>query len=107
MDLETILTIVFVVAFIGVIAFTVRRHLAIKRNGIEVDATVSHIDEDITSDSDGGTDVNYTVYVTYRTAEGQYVEAKLGNGTGDLVVGSTIRVKYLPEKPKYVIQVRG
>lgn len=56
-------------------------------------------------------------YVTYRTLAGQTVEAQLASGKSldirigkkvwdqDLHEGSTVRIKYLPDKPNYVIRI--
>ena len=67
-------------------------------------------------DEDGFVNTSYTYYVTYRAMDGQTVEAKLGSGKSidnrigkswdsDLKEGKSIRIKYLPEKPKYVIRI--
>lgn len=68
-------------------------------------------------DSDGCVTTTYTYYVTYCTMDGQTVEAKLGSGKSvdtnilskswdnDLGEGVKVRIKYLPEKPKYVIRI--
>ena len=56
--------------------------------------------------NDGIRDISYTYYVKYQTQDGKIVEAKLGNAPAHLYVGSTLRVKYLPEKPKYVIPAK-
>lgn len=108
--------LIVVVALIGVI-FTTKRNNEIKQNGIETDAVVSRIKENESVDEDGFVTTSYTYYVTYRTMEGQTVEAKLGSGKSidnnivgkpwdsDLKEGVSIRIKYLPEKPKYVIRI--
>ena len=109
---------VIVAAMIAGIVFTARRNGAIKRNGIETDAVVSRVKKTETTDADTlNTTVHYTCYVTYRTQDGQTVEAKLASGKsfdsrigkagwdGDLHEGVSLRVKYLPEKPNYVIRV--
>lgn len=108
--------LIVVVALIGVI-FTTKRNNEIKQNGIETDAVVSRIKENESVDEDGFVTTSYTYYVTYRTMDGQTVEAKLGSGKSidnnivgkpwdsDLKEGVSIRIKYLPEKPKYVIRI--
>ena len=89
----------------------------IDRNGIEAEAVVSRVKENVSSDSDGMVSVSYLYYVTYRTLNGQTVEAQLGSGKSvdfrigkkawdhDLHEGTRVRVKYLPEKPSYVIRI--
>ena len=108
--------IIAAVIICGVI-FTAKRNNEIKQNGIETDAVVSRINENESVDEDGFTTVSYTYYVTYRTMDGQTVEAKLGSGKSidnniigkpwdsDLKEGVNIRIKYLPDKPKYVIRI--
>lgn len=107
---------IVIVALIGVI-LTTKRNNEIKQNGIEADAVVSRIKENESVDEDGFITTSYTYYVTYRTTDGQTVEAKLGSGKSidnhivgkpwdsDLKEGVNIRIKYLPEKPKYVIRI--
>ena len=100
----------------GVI-MTTKRNNEIKQNGIETDATVSRVSVSESVDTDGCVSTTYTYYVTYRTMDGQTVEAKLGSGKSvdtnilgkswdnDLGEGVSVRIQYLPEKPKYVIRI--
>ncbi|MBQ9534833.1 MAG: DUF3592 domain-containing protein [Clostridia bacterium] len=106
MTLETVLIILFVAAAAGLLVFTVRRNKAIQQSGIEADAVITRIEESDISDSDGSSDISYTYYVEYRTAEGQTIEARLGNEPKNITVGSRLRIKYLPDKPKYVLPAR-
>ena len=53
---------------------------------------------DIDTDVDGGVTENKTYC--------QIVTAKLGNPPFGAAVGTAMRVKYLPEKPKYVSCVK-
>ena len=96
--------VVVVVVVIGVYSFL--RNKKINENGIEADAVVSRIDTDTNTDADGSVSTNETYYVDYQNAEGQIVTAKLGNPPFGAVVGTTMRVKYLPEKPKYVRRIK-
>ena len=104
----------FMYVIIGVVAVVVvivavysfLRNKKINENGIEAAAVVSRIDTDTQTDSDGSVSTNETYYVDYQNAEGEIVTAKLGNPPFGAVVGTTIRVKYLPEKPKYVRRVK-
>jgi len=99
--------IALVVIVIGFsIITTIKRNNAIQKDGIEADAVVSRVDENEDTDSDGNREVTYVYYVKYQTKDGQTVEAKLGNEPGHLYVGKELRIKYLPEKPKYVIPAR-
>ena len=100
----------------GVI-MTTKRNNEIKQNGIETDAVVSRVSVNESVDEDGFVTTSYTYYVKYRMMDGQTVEAKLGSGKSvdthitkkswdsDLGEGVKIRIKYLPDKPKYVIRI--
>ena len=95
---------------------TRKRNNEIKRSGIETDAVVTRVREDVSTDEDGTT-YTYIFYVTYQTQEGQTVEARLASGKSvdirigknvwdrDLHEGSAVRIKYLPDKPDYVIRI--
>lgn len=105
----------FFLAFV-VIIIRNKKNGEINQNGIETDAVVSRIRENVTTD-EHGTSVTYTFYVTYRTMNGQTVEARLGSGKSvdfkigkkawdyDLEEGTKVRIKYLPEKTNYAIRV--
>ncbi|MBE7003731.1 MAG: DUF3592 domain-containing protein [Ruminococcaceae bacterium] len=97
-----VMVALLLVAAVGLIVFTIRRNKAIRENGIEADAVVSRIEENEDLDSDGG-GVSYTYYVQYQTQDGQVIEARLGNVPKNIAVGSRLRIKYLPDKPKYVL----
>ncbi|MBO4854292.1 MAG: DUF3592 domain-containing protein [Oscillospiraceae bacterium] len=108
---------VIVLAIAVGIIYTAKRNNEIKQNGIETDATVTRVKEHESSDEYGHTTgISYTYYVTYRMLNGETVEAKLASGKSydshiggswdqDLHEGSNVRIKYLPEKPNYVIRV--
>ena len=93
---------VLLAVLVGVV-ITIRRNNAIRQGGIETDAVVSRIQEHETRNDDGSRETNYTYYVQYQTEDGQVVEAKLGKAPLRTAVGDRLRIKYLPEKPKYVI----
>ena len=100
----TYVIIVFVIVFLAVGAITIKRNMEIQKNGVEADAVVSRIEEDESApDEDGHTDTTYIYYVRYQAQDGQTVEAKLSSAPGNLFVGSRLRIKYLPENPKYVV----
>ena len=101
--------IIIAVIVIGIIASFVvsaKRSKAINERGIEVDAVVSRIKEVEGEDNDGNRTVEYVYYVKYQNESGETVEAKLGNPPNFLMEGTKLRVKYLPEKPKYVLRVK-
>lgn len=66
---------------------------------------MSRIKENETRNDDGSRETHYTYYVQYQIEDGQTVEAKLGKAPLRTAVGDRLRIKYLPEKPKYVIPV--
>lgn len=101
-----VLIAVAVIALVVAAVFTIKRNQAIQKNGVEADAVVSRIEENENRDDDGHRDVTYTYYVQYQTQDGKTVEAKLGNEPAHLFVGSKLRIKYLPDKPKYVIPAK-
>lgn len=107
MDTTTYIFIGVAVVVVAIVAvYSILRNKKINENGIEADAVVARIDTDTQTDADGSVSTNETYYVEYQNAEGQIVTAKLGNPPFGAVVGTTMRVKYLPEKPKYVRRVK-
>lgn len=107
MDTTTYIFIGVAVVVVAIVAvYTILRNKKINENGIEVDAVISRIDTDTQTDSDGSVSENKTYYVEYQNAEGGIVTAKLGNPPFGAAVGTAMRVKYLPEKPKYVSCVK-
>lgn len=98
---------VAVAAVIAGFVYNFLRSRKINQNGVEVDAVVSRIKENEGEDADGNRSVDYVYYVKYQTPEGQTVEAKLGNPPAFLTVGKQLRVKYLPEKPKFALVVKN
>lgn len=95
---------VVIIVIISVVV-TFMRNQKISKEGIEADAVVSRIDTDNHTEEDGSTTTTETYYVQYKNAEGKTVEAKLGNPPAFAAVGTQMRVKYLADKPKYVIKV--
>ena len=107
MDTTTYIFIGVAVVVVAIVAvYTILRNKKINENGIEVDAVISGIDTDTQTDSDGSVSENKTYYVEHQNAEGGIVTAKLGNPPFGAAVGTAMRVKYLPEKPKYVRRVK-
>ena len=97
------LVIIAIVASGAVYAFY--SIMKVKRNGIEVDAVVTRIDEDVRTDADG-IYTDYTYYVRYRTLEGRVIEATLANPKSRLREGNNVRIKYLPENDNYPVLVQ-
>ncbi len=99
-----IIAIVAVIV-IGGAVYSYLRSKKIKENGIETDAVVSRIKE-IEKEEDGHTTTEYQYFVRYQDQAGQTVEAKLGNPPRFLTEGTPLKIKYLPEKPKYVLMIK-
>lgn len=97
---------IVVIAVIVAFVFNYRRSKAINEKGVEADAVVSRIKENEGEDSDGNRTVEYIYYVKYNNEAGESVEAKIGNPPRFLMEGTQLRVKYLPEKPNYVLIVK-
>ena len=90
---------------IGGIVYSIMRTNKMKRDGVEADAFVARIDVEESTDSDGMTSTTEKYIVRYTGQDGKVVEARLVNPKKGLVMGDRIKVKYLPEKPKYVAMV--
>ena len=117
MELPLIIFGAFVLLFAFVILRNKRINGEIEQNGIETNAVVSRVTENVKSDSDGMVSISHTYYVTYRAMNGQTVEAQLGSGKSvdfrigkktwdyDLQEGTQVRIKYLPEQTGFAIRV--
>ena len=97
---------VVVIARVAGFIFNYKRSKAINEGGVEADAVVSRIKENEGEDADGSRTVEYVYYVRYQNEAGESVEAKLGNPPRFITEGTQLRIKYLPEKPKYVLAVK-
>lgn len=97
---------IFAVGIIIAVIFIVKRYNNIKKNGVETDAVISRIKENETLNDDGSVDTDYIYYVKFTTQDGQAVEARLGGAPKLTRVGDRVRIKYLPEKPKYAILIK-
>lgn len=103
--LYVVIGVIVLVVIIGFI-YNYKRSKAINEKGIEVDAVLSRIKEVEGQDSDGNRTTDYEYFVKYKNESGETVEAKLGNPPRFITEGKQLRVKYLPEKPKYVLMVK-
>ena len=90
------------VVLVIIAVYCVLRNRKIDENGIEADAVISRVDTDY--DSEGSPSEIY--FVDYVNAEGQTVTAKLGNPPMNAYQGMPMRIKYLPEKPRFVRRVK-
>ena len=96
---------VFVAVIIGGVVYSIIHMNKVKKEGIEADAFVSRIDVEESTDSDGMTSTTEKYFVRYTGQDGKQIEARLANPRKGLVMGDRIKVKYLPEKPKYAVMV--
>ncbi len=112
------LTGIIVIAIIIWVVLSMKRDGDISKKGIVTEAVISRVESrehqverpkkfgEIVDTEEFETE--YTYYVTYKTQDGRDVEAKLGDvKVGTLKTGDTIRIKYLPQKPDYVISEQG
>ena len=99
--------IVIIAVVVGVAAYIFYRIWLTEKNGIEAEAFVSFIDENVSVDSEGSS-TSYTYYVKYKDAEGRQQQAKITNVgfSKGPVMGERIRVKYLPQKPQAVVWLK-
>lgn len=95
-----------VALIIGYIVYTFIRNSKIRRDGVEVEAVVSRIEEEQTISSEDGVEYKHTHYVTYQNPNGETVEARLDHAPGRTRVGDTVRIRYLPEKPHFAVLVK-
>ena len=106
MDKPWIIAATAAVILIAVI-YNFLRNKKVKDSGLKANASVTRIEvqEDYASDFENSHDTK-TYYVTYTNAAGEEVEAILGNPPLRCSVGTQLLVRYLPEKPGYVVCVK-
>ena len=92
MDKGIILWAVFLIVIAAGALISRRIKSGIDKGGIEADAVVSRVVDDGTQ-----TEIDINVYVKYRTADGEEIEAILSNPRTDLREGQRVRIKYHPE----------
>ena len=114
--MQTVIIIVGVVLVLSVVAFVVYRLIysliyrrKIIKDGIQVEAVLQRVEkhESIDIDNDGNTSSTYTFWVTYTNDSGQKVDAMLLNGKRTMQIGEHLSVKYLPNRPDLVMNIRN
>ena len=100
--LEYIPYIFYGLLAIGVIYILITK-LRIKRNGTETEAVVSRIDSQESRNDDGSYVSTDYYIVTYKSEVWQTMEATLINPPTGLKVGSRVKIKYSPDKPKMAV----
>ena len=93
MDKGILIWAAFLAVFIAGWLFSRKMKKGIEENGIEADAVVSRISEDMTEDQTGFT----VIYVRFRTQEGEETEASISNPRSGLKEGDQVRIKYHPK----------
>ena len=97
---------IFSIVIIAIVAtgavYALYSIMKVKKNGIEVDAVVTRIEEHERVDADG-ISIDYDVFVRYRTLEGKQIEATLANPKNRLETGNRVRIKYLQEHEDYPV----
>lgn len=73
---------------------------------MRIKTAVCCIEENETINDDGSTDYSYTYYVRFTAQDGQVIEARLGGAPRFTREGEQVRIKYLPEKPRYAIIIK-
>lgn len=77
-----------------------------KKDGIETDAVVSHIEREVRT-SNGAEFPRQFFYAVFLTQDGLKNEARLLNPKKTLCVGDRIRVRYSPEKKDVAYLVKS
>ena len=108
--MQTVINIVGVVLVLSVVAFVVYRLISrrkIIKDGIQVEAVLQRVEKHESLDTDGNTSSTYTFWVTYTNDSGQKVDAELLNGKRTMQIGEHLSVKYLPNRPDLVMNIRN
>ena len=92
MDKGIIMWAVFLIIIVVGILVSRKMKKGINENGIETDAVVSRVLEDMLQDLS-----DFTVFVKYRTEDGEEVEGVISNPRSDLEEGQQVRIKYHPK----------
>ncbi len=92
MDKGIIMWAVFLIVIVGGILVSRKIKKGINEDGIETDAVVSRVLEDMSQDLS-----DFTVFVKYRTEDGEEVEGVISNPRLDLEEGQQVRIKYHPK----------
>ena len=107
LNFSYIFGVVIVAVVVAGVIYSILLIRKVQKNGIEADAVLTRIEVNTDTDSDGDITTTTTYYVTYVNQEGQRVEARLmTNPPRSVREGASLRVKYLPEKPKYAVPLK-
>lgn len=92
MDKGLIMWAVFLIVIVAGMLVSRKLKKSINENGIETDAVVSRVSEDMSQDLS-----DFTVYVKFRIENGEEVEGVISNPRADLEEGQRVRIKYHPK----------
>jgi urease gamma subunit len=98
MDRGIIMWAAFLILIVAGMLVSRKMKKGINENGIETDAVISRISEDMSQDLS-----DFIVYAKYRTEDGEEVEGVISNPRTDLEEGQQVRIKY---HPKYKTNAR-
>ena len=99
----TIVAILIVLCFARLVLRTYKWQYLAKCGGTETDAAVSWIEECTRTAAGGATYVFRYYYVRYIRVDGLETEARLLNPKKRLLVGSRLRIRYLPERSEVAV----
>ena len=105
--MQTVIMIVGVVLVLSVVVYRLIYRRKIIKDGIQVEAVLQRVEVDESRDTEGNTSSTYTFWVTYTNDSGQKVEAELLNGERTMQIGEHLSVKYLPNRPDLVMNIRN
>ena len=89
---------------VALFAFLIGRRMMIRKKGIVTEAVISGVKEAPgEEDDDGNRTIHLIYHVRFKAQDGTEIEARLEDEPKGLAVGDTVRIQYLPNKPKYVI----
>lgn len=103
---------IIVIVIIAWVIFQFKKDSDINAKGKEADAVIARIEwpetkETVSKDKDKVDEFSTATYYVKYQPEGSNttIEAKVGPGLLGVKVGDHVRIKYLPEKPDYVLPV--
>ena len=95
--------VIFIIVMVVLFIINRVRNEEIKSNGISTEAFVSSIEDHDSVRTDGSIDREKRYVVRFKDQSGNTVTSTLRNPRGKLVIGSRIRISYMPGKTKTVL----
>ena len=94
---------VVILGFFAFFGYLISRNIRIRKKGIEADAVITDVKYTQESGEDDAVTYHPIYHVKYRLQNGLEIEARLGDEPEGLKVGDSVQIKYLPEKPEFVL----